>query len=419
MTTQLEAARDGVITKAMEAVAQKEGFTPQEIRSLVADGSVVIPVNTRRLQTVNPIGIGERLLTKINANIGTSQSYPEVEYEIEKLEIALCAGADAVMDLSTGGDLHAIRQAILDRCSVPVGTVPIYELMVKHKADFSIEKYLDIIRDQAQQGVDFFTIHAGVLRSHIADINNRLMGVVSRGGAYLVSFMKRTGQENPLYERFDDILEICRTYDVTISLGDGLRPGCINDATDRAQISELEVLGVLANRCREAGVQVMIEGPGHVPLDQIQRNMELKTQFAGSTPFYVLGPLVTDVAPGYDHICGAIGGTLAAYWGASFLCYLTPREHLGLPTVTDVREGVVASRIAAHAADLARGKAGARQWDNAMAKARIDFDWEKQFELAIDPQKARERKDTARGSDSVNVCSMCGDYCSMKLTRES
>ena len=369
MTTQLEAARNGIITPAMETVAKREHVQPQEIRQFVADGSVVIPVNTGRTEAITPIGIGEALSTKINANIGTSQSYPEVTYEIEKLDVALSVGADAIMDLSTGGDLYTIRKAILERCKVPVGTVPIYELMVRHKADFSIDKFLDILTEQAQQGVDFFTIHSGILKKHIADIDNRLMGVVSRGGAYLVSLMKRTGKENPLYDRFDDILKICREYDVTVSLGDGLRPGCINDATDKAQISELEVLGALAQRCREAGVQVMIEGPGHVPFHQIQENMELKKKYAGSTPFYVLGPLVTDVAPGYDHICGAIGGTLAAYCGASFLCYLTPREHLGLPTVNDVREGVVASRIAAHAADLARGKAGARQWDGRHGKS--------------------------------------------------
>lgn len=417
MTTQLQSARAGRITPAMEAVARAEQMNAQDIMQLVAAGDVVIPINNHR-SGITPVGIGEALRTKVNANIGTSQAYPDIEPEIEKLEVALEVGSDAVMDLSTGGDLFAIRQTILERCTVPLGTVPIYELMVRHKANFSIEKYLAIIDEQARQGVDFFTIHAGLLKEHIPAIENRLMGVVSRGGAYLVSYMRRTGNQNPLYERFDDILAICAEHDVTISLGDGLRPGCIADATDDAQISELKVLGELAQRCRDAGVQVMIEGPGHVPLDQIKENMDLKKKYAGSTPFYVLGPLVTDVAPGYDHICGAIGGTLAAYWGASFLCYLTPREHLGLPTTADVREGVIASRIAAHAADVARGKQGARQWDIAMSKARLAFDWDRQFELAIDPQKARERKDASKGGTDEKVCSMCGDYCSMKLNQE-
>lgn len=415
MSTQLQRALRGEISDDMKAVALSEQCNPEQIRDWIADGTVVIPKNIHHT-TAEAVGIGEPLLTKINANIGTSPKHPEIQNELQKLDVCIEAGADAVMDLSTGGDLTAIRAELLRHCTKPLGTVPIYELMVRSK-NFDIELYLDIIRAQAEQGVDFFTIHAGLLNAHLPAIEKRLMGVVSRGGAFLVRYMRQTGNENPLYERYDDLLEICREHDVTISLGDGLRPGCINDATDEAQIAELKVLGELAQRSRDAGVQVMIEGPGHVPLHQIQENMELKKKYAGTTPFYVLGPLVTDIAVGYDHICGAIGGTLAAYHGASFLCYLTPREHLGLPDLNDVREGIIASRIAAHAADLARGKPGTVERNAALSKARCSFDWERQFELALDPKKARERKESATDSDS-DVCSMCGEYCSMKVSHD-
>ncbi|MCD6460124.1 phosphomethylpyrimidine synthase ThiC [bacterium] len=414
--TQLEFARAGKTTAEMSMVAAVEGFTGEEIRKFIADGTVVIPKNINH-KNIKPIGIGEPLKTKVNANIGTSQGYPDPEREFEKLEVLLEAGADAVMDLSTGGDLSYIREKLIEKTNRPIGTVPIYESMVHYKADFQIEKFFDILTAQAKQGVDFFTIHSGVKLEHIPYINKRLMGVVSRGGAYLVSYMKRTKQENPLYVHYDKILDICRQYDVTLSLGDGLRPGCIDDATDEAQLAELKVLGTLAQRAREKGVQVMIEGPGHIPLHQIKENMELKKKYAGSTPFYVLGPLVTDIAPGYDHICGAVGATIAAFYGASFLCYVTPREHLGLPDKQDVKDGVIASRIAAHAADLALNKHGARQWDTLMSKARVEFDWEREFELSIDPKKTREKKDDCNGADK-KVCSMCGDYCSMKITQE-
>ena len=417
MITQLELARAGKTTTEMEMVAAVEGFTGEEIRKFVAEGTVVIPKNINH-STIKPIGIGEPLKTKVNANIGTSQGYPEPDREFEKLEVLLEAGADAVMDLSTGGDLSYIRQKLIEKTNRPIGTVPIYESMVRYKANFKIENYLEIIEDQAKQGVDFFTIHAGVKLDHIPYVDKRLMGVVSRGGAYLVSYMKRTKQENPLFVHYDEILDICRQYDVTMSLGDGLRPGCLDDATDEAQIAELKVLGDLAERAREKGVQVMIEGPGHIPLHEIKENMDLKKKYAGTTPFYVLGPLVTDVAPGYDHICGAIGGTLAAYYGASFLCYVTPREHLGLPDSKDVRDGVIASRIAAHAADLALNKKGSRQWDTLMSTARVEFDWEREFELAMDPKTAREKRDECKGADDQKVCSMCGDYCSMKVARD-
>jgi len=413
MPTQLTMAHNGIITPEMMIAAEQENMDPVHIKCLVEQGEAVIIKN--RVHNVRPLAVGEKLKTKVNANIGTSQAHPEIENEIEKLHRAISAGADAVMDLSTGGDLNAIREKILELSSVPVGTVPIYELMVSGK-ELAIDNYIDIIKRQAQQGVDFFTVHAGIKKEHLPYIEHRLMGVVSRGGAALTAYIKNTGRENPLYEYYDKILEVCLEYDVTVSLGDGLRPGCINDATDTAQIRELETLGELARRTRDAGVQVMIEGPGHIPLNQIKENLDLKKKYAGKTPFYVLGPLVTDLAAGHDHICGAIGGALAAYYGASFLCYVTPREHLGLPDPEDVREGVIASRIAAHAADLALGKKGFSEKDNRLSKARAEFDWETEFCMSIDPEKARARKESCKNAD-YRVCSMCGDYCSMKISQ--
>lgn len=413
MPTQISLAQDGTITPEMIFVSEYENIEADHIKDIVAGGEAVILKNN--IHNIKPLAVGEELKTKVNANIGTSQAHPELENELAKLKSAIDAGADAVMDLSTGGDLNSIREKIMEVSTVPVGTVPIYELMVSGK-DLTIKNYIEIIKRQAQQGVDFFTIHSGIKKEHLPFIENRLMGVVSRGGAALVAYIKNTGNENPLYKYYDDILEVCAQYDVTVSLGDGLRPGCINDATDKAQISELEVLGELARKTREAKVQVMIEGPGHIPLNQIKENLDLKKKFAGKTPFYVLGPLVTDIAAGYDHICGAIGGTLAAYYGASFLCYVTPREHLGLPDANDVREGVIASKIAAHAADLALGKKGTIERDNKLSKARADFDWETEFNLSLDPAKARDRKESCKTAD-YRVCSMCGDYCSMKISR--
>ena len=416
MSTQLDYAKAGKITKEMEEVALEEHFSPEEIRCFVADGEVVIPKNILR-KNIDAVGIGEKLKTKVNANIGTSQGRKTLDAEIAKLHTAIKVGADAVMDLSTGGNLTEIRNKILSLSSKPVGTVPIYEMMVSSD-EFSIDKFLDILTQQAKQGVDFFTIHSGIKMEHIPMLEKRLMKVVSRGGAYLFKLMKNTNQENPLYTHYDKILKICSEYDVTLSLGDGLRPGCIHDATDEAQISELIELGKLAQRARDAGVQVMIEGPGHVPLNQIKENMDLKTKYAGKTPFYVLGPLVTDIAMGYDHICGAIGGALAATYGASFLCYVTPREHLGLPDEKDVRDGVIASKIAAHAADIATGKKGAMERNNRISKARMNFDWDEQFNLAIDPEKAEKRREACDGADDDKVCSMCGDFCSMKISQE-
>ncbi len=416
MSTQLDYAKKGEITKEMERVAEEEGFSPEEICRFVAEGEVVIPKNILH-KNIDAVGIGEKLKTKVNANIGTSQGRRTLDGELAKLRVAIKVGADAVMDLSTGGNLTEIRDKILSVSSKPVGTVPIYEMMVSSDV-FDINQFLSILKQQARQGVDFFTIHSGIKMEHIPMLEKRLMKVVSRGGAYLFRLMKNSNRENPLYTNYDKILEICREYDVTLSLGDGLRPGCIHDATDEAQISELIVLGELAQRARDAGVQVMIEGPGHVPLNQIKENMDLKKKYAGKTPFYVLGPLVTDIAMGYDHICGAIGGALAATYGASFLCYVTPREHLGLPDEKDVRDGVIASKIAAHAADIATGKNGALERNKRLSEARMNFDWDEQFNLAIDPEKAENRKEACDGANDDKVCSMCGDFCSMKVSQE-
>ncbi|MCB1196031.1 phosphomethylpyrimidine synthase ThiC [bacterium] len=413
MATQIEHAKNGVITPQMEYVAREEHFSPEQIRQWMASGDMIIPMNVNHMHII-PTGIGEDLLTKVNANIGASQKHPTVEGELEKLDVALKAGTHAVMDLSTGGDLTKIREALLAKTTRPLGTVPIYEYMTQKTGEFDIEEYLQILIRQAQQGVDYFTIHAGVLLEHLPLIRTRLTSVVSRGGAYIANWMHRHHKQNPLYTHFDRILEICHEYDVTISLGDALRPGSIHDATDDAQIAELIVLGKLAQRCRDANVQVMIEGPGHVPLHQIKENLDLKKQYCGKTPFYVLGPLVTDVAPGYDHITGAIGASLAAQYGTAMLCYITPREHLGLPDAKDVHEGVIAFRIAAHAGDLANGKQGQLEWCNELSKARFQFNWGKQLALSIDPPRARQLVDIYTDHDlSVPPCSMCGDFCSM------
>lgn len=422
--TQLESARKGRITPEMDAVARDEGIDRDLLLRYVADGAVVIPRNVNRSMD-SPRGVGKGLRTKVNANIGTSSDYPDLDDELKKLDAALSAGADAVMDLSTGGDLESIRKSILARCPVPLGTVPIYEVAVRVACErgsivrMTAEDLLETIRRQAEQGVDFMTVHCGVTRESIDRLRDqgRVTGVVSRGGAFLVKWIIANDSENPLYERYDDLLEIARKHDVTLSLGDGLRPGCLADATDRAQIQELIVLGELVRRAREAGVQVMVEGPGHVPIDQIAANIQLQKRLCDSAPFYVLGPLVTDVAPGYDHITSAIGGAIAASSGADFICYVTPTEHLGLPTPEDVREGVIAARIAGHAADIAKGVRGAADWDLAMARARKKRDWDRQIELAIDPVKARAVRQQRSGS-SDDVCSMCGDLCAMKVAEE-
>ena len=408
----------------METVARDERMDIDLLVRRVAEGTVVIPKNANRdLKRVGGVGLGLR--TKVNANIGTSATFPDIKDELVKLKTAIDAGADAVMDLSTGGDLTAIRKVIIQRCPVALGTVPIYECAVDVVEErgaitrITADDLLDVIERQAKQGVDFMTIHSGITRESIARLRDqgRVTDVVSRGGAFLVKWILANGKENPLYERYNDVLEIARKYDITLSLGDGFRPGCLADATDRAQVQELIILGELVKRARDAGVQAMVEGPGHVPLDQIAANMQIQKRLCEGAPFYVLGPLVTDVAPGYDHITSAIGGAIAAMHGADFICYVTPSEHLGLPTVEDVREGVIAARIAGHAADIVKGIPGAAEWDREMAVARKARDWKKQIELAIDPVKAKEIHDRRSGGIE-DACSMCGELCAMKVVEE-
>ena len=424
MATQMQLARQGIITAAMEIVAKQEGLSPELIRNRVAEGTIAICANINHKNLV-PRGVGLGLSTKVNANIGTSSAYPDIEPEIEKLEVAIAAGADAVMDLSTGDNIDLSRQSIINKSTVMVGTVPIYQATVEAIKKYGVvvdmtgDDLLAVIEKQAQDGADFMTIHCGITTSVLDRLKQqgRIADVVSRGGSFKTGWMLHNNKENPLYERYDEILDICEKYDVTMSLGDGLRPGCIEDATDRAQIQELLVLGELVDRAWQRGIQVIVEGPGHMPYDQIAANVKLQKQLCQGAPFYVLGPLVTDVAPGYDHITAAIGGTLAATAGADFLCYVTPAEHLGLPTIDDVKEGVIASRIAGHAADIVKGVNGAKQWDLEMSKARKALDWEKQIELAIDPEKAKKYR-KARNADNTEACSMCGDYCAMKIVGE-
>ena len=424
MATQMQLARQGIITEAMEIVAKQEGLSPELIRNRVAEGTIAICANINHKNLV-PRGVGLGLSTKVNANIGTSSAYPDIEPEIEKLEVAIAAGADAVMDLSTGDNIDLSRQSIINKSTVMVGTVPIYQATVEAIKKYGVvvdmtgDDLLAVIEKQAQDGADFMTIHCGITTSVLDRLKQqgRIADVVSRGGSFITGWMLHNNKENPLYERYDEILDICEKYDVTMSLGDGLRPGCIEDATDRAQIQELLVLGELVDRAWKRGIQVIVEGPGHMPYDQIAANVKLQKQLCQGAPFYVLGPLVTDVAPGYDHITAAIGGTLAATAGADFLCYVTPAEHLGLPTIDDVKEGVIASRIAGHAADIVKGVNGAKQWDLEMSKARKALDWEKQIELAIDPEKAKKYR-KARNADNTEACSMCGDYCAMKIVGE-
>ena len=424
MTTQMQFARQGIVTKEMEFVAREENLSPEFIREGVAKGTIAICANLNH-KNLKPCGVGEGLRVKVNANIGTSDSYPELSLELGKLHAAIAAGADSIMDLSTGGNITASRRAIIGASDVMVGTVPIYQVAVetikKYGAvvEMTKEDLFDVIRMQAQDGADFMTIHCGINQNVLKALSDegRIMDIVSRGGSFIAGWMLHNQMENPLYEYFDEILDICEEHDVTISLGDGLRPGCIADATDRAQMQELLNLGELTERAWKRGVQVMVEGPGHVPYHQIAANMQLQKRICHNAPFYVLGPLVTDVAPGYDHITSAIGGTLAAVSGADFLCYVTPAEHLGLPDLQDVREGVSASRIAAHAADLARGNAEAWAWDNAMAQARKELDWEKQLSLAIDPVKAREYRNK-KNKSTEEACSMCGEYCAVKIVKK-
>ena len=427
--TQPALAKAGVITPAMKQVAAQEQLSEETIRAGVAAGTIVIPANINHRNLV-PIGIGRILKTKINANIGNSAVASCPRQELEKLDRALRYGADTVMDLSTGGNINQIRQSIISHSPAPIGTVPMYEVLARCKSvdNLSESFILDVMREQAEQGVDYMTIHAGLLRSQIPAACRRVLRIVSRGGSILAAWMQKFDRENPFYTAFDEILEICRKYDVTLSLGDGMRPGCLADASDEAQFAELAVLGELVERCRAADVQAMVEGPGHIPFHEVAMNMQKEQKLCGDAPFYVLGPVVTDCAPGYDHITSAIGATMAAYSGAAMLCHVTPKEHLGLPNARDVRDGVIAYKIAAHAADIALGKPGARDRDDAISRARAEFDWEKQFELALDPEKARELRADAlaerelppdHDSGEERFCTMCGpNFCSVRISRQ-
>jgi len=427
MTTQLQAAKAGILTEQIRFIAESENIEAELIQAELAAGRLVIPANKLHLKTnLKPVGIGRVLRTKVNANIGTSSERFSVQAEMEKMQAALAAGTDTIMDLSTGGNLDDIRCELLAQCPVPFGTVPIYE-MIKDRdvADINNKIILEVIEKQAKQGVDFFTIHAGVLKEHLPLLENRIAGIVSRGGALLAKWMLYHNKQNPLYEMFDDLCDILAEYDVCFSLGDGLRPGAIADATDEAQIAELRILGELTQRAQEKGCQVMVEGPGHVPFDQIQYNMEIQQQICHGAPFYVLGPLVTDIAAGYDHITSAIGGTAAAFYGASFLCYVTPKEHLGLPNTDDVRTGVIAAKIAAHAADIARGLKGVSEQDKKLSIARTNLDWKTHLAASLDPQTAESMHIEAckemglEQSRSADYCSMCGQqWCSVRINKE-
>jgi len=422
--TQLERARDGEITAAMERVAKRENRDAAFVRDQVATGQAVIPANHGH-ESLDPMIIGREFATKVNANIGNSETTSDLDGELEKLHTAVHYGADTVMDLSTGERLDAIREANVEHSPVPVGTVPIYEAVKRagDPADITHELLLDVIEKQARQGVDYMTIHAGVRMAHLPLTDGRKTGIVSRGGSILAQWIEENGMENPLYTKFEEICEIFREHDVTFSLGDGLRPGCLADASDEAQFAELETLGELTDVAWDHGVQVMVEGPGHVPMDEVADNVERQQDVCDGAPFYLLGPLVTDVAPGYDHITSAIGATEAARAGAAMLCYVTPKEHLGLPEEGDVRDGLAAYRIAAHAGDVAAGKPGARDWDDALSEARYEFDWRRQFELALDPERAREYHDQSLPGDNykdARFCSMCGaDFCSMRIDQDA
>jgi phosphomethylpyrimidine synthase len=427
MTTQIESARDGKKTSQMKTVAKNENIPVETICKEVAAGRMVIPANKIHIEkNLKPIGIGRAASIKVNANIGTSSANSSVENELEKLKAALEAGTDTVMDLSTGPNPDEVRNRLIENCPVPFGTVPVYEMIIgRNIEDINSKVILETIEKQAKQGVDFFTIHAGVLKEYLPMTAKRVCGIVSRGGALIAKWMLLKNTQNPFYDLFDDICDIMAQYDVCFSLGDGLRPGCIADATDEAQIAELKTLGELVLRAREKNCQVMVEGPGHIPFDQIKQNMELQQQYCHGAPFYVLGPLVTDIAPGYDHITSAIGGTAAGYYGASFLCYVTPKEHLGLPDTEDVRQGVIAAKIAAHAADVARGLAGCAEKDKKLSQARAALDWKKHIECAIDPKTAQKfhiqacEKSSQIIAPDDDYCTMCGkDFCSLRINKE-
>ncbi len=420
--TQMYFARQGIVTEEMRYVAEREQVAPELVRDEVARGRAIIPANIRH-RNLKPIAIGIAFKCKINANIGNSAVTSNIDEELEKLHRAVKYGADTVMDLSTGGDIPRIRQAIIDASPVPVGTVPIYEALsrVKRAEDLTPSLLLEVVEEQAEQGVDYMTIHAGVLREFLPLVRNRITGIVSRGGAILAQWMAYHHKQNPFCENFEELCKIFQKYDVSFSLGDGLRPGCLADASDEAQFAELKVLGELTKKAWEHDVQVMIEGPGHIPMDQIELQVKKEQELCHEAPFYTLGPLVTDIAPGYDHITSAIGAAMIGWHGASLLCYVTPKEHLGLPNADDVRQGVIAYKIAAHAADVARHRPGARDRDDALSYARFLFDWNKQFELSLDPQTARAMHDETLADDyykEAKFCSMCGPkFCSMNVTQ--
>ncbi len=422
VVTQMHYAREGIVTEEMEFVARREGLSPDLARDEVARGRMIIPANIRHVE-LEPMCIGVASKCKINANIGNSATTSNVDEELEKLRTSVKYGADTVMDLSTGGGIHEIREAILRHSPVPIGTVPIYEAMtrVKNVKDLSAGLMLEVIEEQAAQGVDYMTIHAGVLREYIPLIRNRITGIVSRGGSILAHWMVENNRQNFLYEHFEDICKIFQKYDVSFSLGDGLRPGSVADASDAAQFAELKTLGELTKKAWEYDVQVMIEGPGHIPMDQIKLQVDKEVELCHEAPFYTLGPLVTDIAPGFDHITSAIGAAMIGWHGASMLCYVTPKEHLGLPNKQDVHQGIIAYKIAAHAADVARHRPGARDRDDALSYARFLFDWNKQFELSLDPETARAMHDETLQDDyykEAKFCSMCGPkFCSMNTTQ--
>ncbi len=423
--TQMHYAKKGIITEEMRYVANVEELDAEFVRSEIARGRMIIPANINHLN-LQPMAIGIASKCKINANIGASSLSSCAEEELAKLNVCLKYGADTVMDLSTGGNLDEIREVLIQHSTVPIGTVPMYQIIYECGNDIenlNIETMLSVLERQAKQGVSYFTIHAGFLLKFMPEVAKRKMGIVSRGGSLIAAWMIKNHKENPFYEAFDAILDICARYDVSLSLGDSLRPGCIADASDAAQLNELKVLGELTLRAWERDVQVMIEGPGHVPLNQIERNMKIEREYCHDAPFYILGPLVTDIAAGYDHIASAIGAAVGGWHGASMLCYVTPKEHLGLPNMADVREGIIAYKIAAHAADIARGRKNARVRDNAMSDARYAFDWNKQFELALDPERAKEYHDEtlpAEGFKDAEFCSMCGPkFCAYKVTQEA
>lgn len=421
--TQMYYAKQGIITEEMAYVAEVEKIDPELLRAEIARGRCIIPANVNHSHQI-PMAIGMVSTCKINANIGSSALASDVQGEIEKVDVCLKYGADTIMDLSTGGDLDKIRAAVIEHSTVPIGTVPMYQIL--HDCndkieDLTIESMLKVLQKQAEQGVSYFTIHAGFLLRFMPHVAKRKMGIVSRGGSLMAAWMMHYHKENPFFDAYDQILDICRKYDVALSLGDSLRPGCLYDASDDAQLSELKVLGELTLRAWEKDVQVMIEGPGHVPLNQVERNMKIEREYCHEAPFYILGPLVTDIAAGYDHISSAIGAAVGGWHGASMLCYVTPKEHLGLPNAADVREGIIAYKIAAHAADIARGRPDAQKIDDEMSDARYGFDWNKQFELCLDPDRAKEYHDETLPQDvfkEAEFCSMCGPkFCSYKITQ--